>query len=157
MTQSVTGSYDALYNVCVGLYAAQPHTVVSYGDPGNYQADLVVAMMAIRLPITAPTMGTGRSREKTAEIDILFSQFLNGGPEVQATAVQAVFAAADRLEAYFRTKPNEELSGNCRAAWVTDMQLAAPQIAYQPDDNGGHTPIGRIADLTVTVTAAVRI
>ena len=157
MTQSVTGTRAALFAVCQTLYTGQ-NTLVSWGPPGEFQPDLIVAVMGARVPITRPTMGTGRSREQSCEITVVFSQYVHGGPEASQPAETAAWAAADQLEAYFRTKPNEELGGACRDAWVSAKDIADPEIAWEPTGDGtSSAAVGRVATVTVTVTAAVRI
>lgn len=161
MPQSVVGSMDALYAVLQQLYAT-PNTsvVVVLGDPGVYQADLIVSLLEMREPRTRPTAGPGRSRDLMVEIDVLFSQFAAGGDEVQKTVVDLAHAAADQLEAYFRVGGNEKLSGNCYDAFVSTASVR-PYVVWSEEKLGDGSTIsvavGRACDITDTVTVRVRI
>lgn len=163
MPQSIAGVVTNLHAACVALYAATSGTddqpvLVTLGQPGQYQPNAIVAIgMDMRLPITRPTMGTGRSREQTAEIDVVVSVYVPGGEEGQATAIAAALALQAQLETYLRTSPNESLSGACRDSWVSAAQLAN-SVAYQQFDDPSSTPVptGRITEITLTVTAAIR-
>lgn len=165
MTQSIAGTVTGLFAACQGLYGSATGSdlspvFVSLGDPGSYQPlELVVVGAAIRQPITRPTMTTTRSREKTAEIDVLFSVIVPGmvtedvtASGTQADALARVLALTDQLEAYFRTKPNEELGGACRESWVSN--IVGPVLVEAKDKDG--RKLGRLAELTVTITAAIR-
>jgi hypothetical protein len=151
MAQSVTAVWTNLYAVCQSLFP--PPVLVSFGDPGAYQPDVIVAVMGGQIPVARPTMGTNRSREKTVTMDVIISVFVAGGDPSQTSAWTTAQAMSDLLEAYFRTSPNETLSGACREAWVTNT---APVFSNARDAATGNQT-GSICDITVTITAAVRI
>lgn len=164
MVQSIQGTLTALHAVCRDtIFANQTgadgaKVLVSMGDPGQYQAATIVAVgVDIRLPITRPTAGTGRSREQAAEIDVVISVYVPGGEEAQATANNAALTLQGLLETHFRTKPNEELGGACREAFPSNAHLV-PSVAFQTFDDPQVAPVvtGRIAENTVTVTAHIR-
>lgn len=163
MAQSIAGVLTNLHAACVALYATtlgsdgQP-VLVSPGQPGQYQPHAILAVgMELRLPITRPTMGTGRSREQTAEIDVVASVYVAGGDEAQSTANAAALALQAQLETYLRTSPNETLSGACRDSYVSNARLE-PAVAWQQLDGPNSTPVaaGRVATNTITVTALIR-
>lgn len=157
MTQSMKGARDALYVACQGLYAAVMDssgspTLVSYGKPGNYQPQNIVAVMDCRRPkIERPTMGPARSRRVDAEIDVIFSIFVPGTEVAQPTASDACDDMTTQLEAYFRTSPNERLGGACFDAYVSSID--GPRADATVSDTGAVT--GRIAESIVTVTAKI--
>ena len=159
MPQSIKGSIANLFTACKTLYASTVDAsgapvLVTYGPPGTYQPENIVAVaMAVRQPIMRPTLGTARSREKDAEIDIAVSVFVPGPQAAQQTADEALIDLTDMLESYFRTAPNETLSGACREAWVSNIVGPTPTEAVDPQSG---TVAGRIADATVTVTARIR-
>lgn len=155
MAQSVTGSWDALLAALQTLFPDP--AVVTSGDPGEYTADLIVTLLELRAPVTRPTSGTGRSRDKTVEIDVLFSQYVAGGDEAQQPANQGAWAAADQLEAYLRVQGNERLGGNCYDAWVANTDLRPYTVWVNEDGLQQPVPAGRAADVTSTVTVRVRI
>jgi hypothetical protein len=159
MPQSVSGTWDALLTAIQGLFPASANnsTLVSPGDPGDYQPDLIIALMGVKGPITQTTMGTNRSRDKRINIEVVISKYVHGGPEAQQPANQAAWAAADIIEAYFRTSPNEKLGGACYNSYVevTDM---TPAISWEAVDGlPDPVPSGRTAEIAMTVTAWIRI
>jgi hypothetical protein len=159
MTQSIKGARDGLFTVCQALYAAATDSnvapvLVTYGPPGAYQANNIVAVgMATRRPITRPTMGTTRSRNTDAEIEVWISVFVPGAETAQQTATDACEDLIDLLEARFRTSPNETLGDTCREAWVSDVDGPNPAVVTNPETKA---VTGRTADAIVTVTASIR-
>lgn len=163
MTQSIDGTLSALFAACQSAYGATngpdgAKVLVALGEPGQYQPAAIVAVgMAVRMPISRPTMGTGRSREIAAEIDVVASVFVAGGEEAQVTANLAALGLQSQLETYLRTGTNNTLGGACRDAYVSRAELI-PSLARQAvDDPAMPAQItGRIADNVLTVTAHVR-
>lgn len=156
MSQSIKGARSALYDVAVALYGAQVDTsgrkvLVSYGKPGSYQPDFIVALMNTRQPITRPTMGTNRSREKEAEIDFLFSCYVPGAEVAQQVATEACDDLIELLDAHFRTAPNETLDGACREAWVSNVEGPVPDVITDKT-----RVTGKVAEAIVTVTVRIR-
>lgn len=159
MAQSIKATRNNLFTVLGTLFpqTTTSTTLVSRGDPGEYTPDLIVAMMGTRAPITQPTAGTNRSRDKRIAIDLVISSYVHGGIEAQQPAEDAAWDAADLIEAYFRTSPNETLSGACYNAFAetTDVNLS---VSWERiDDMADPVPVGRIADISMTVTAWIRI
>ena len=160
MTQSVKASRNALYAACQTIYAGQTDgngapVLVTFGRPGPYQANDIVAVgMATRRPITRPTAGTGRSRNTDAEIEVWFSVWVPGTAEVaQQSAVDECDDLIDLLEAYFRTSPQEALSGACRDAWVSNVDGPEAEPVKNPETKA---VTGYLAAAIVTVTASIR-
>jgi hypothetical protein len=159
MTQSIKGSRAGLFTVCQTIYtgvtdASGAPVLVTYGPPGAFQANNIVAVgMATRQPITRPTMAPTRSRDTHADIDIVISVFAPGDETQQQVACEAADDLVTLLETYFRTAPQETLSGACREAWVSNVDGPVPALAIDPESNA---VTGRVATTTVTVTAAIR-
>lgn len=167
MTQSISAAVTNLHAACRDTVFAnskgsddQP-VLVSLGRPGKYQPNNLVAVgMDIRLPIERPTMGTGRSREQTAEIDVTISCWVPGDEDSQPIATAAAFDLLSLLETHLRTSPNERLGGACRDSWVSVARLVQ-QITYQPVEDPSAPPAppiptGRLAEIVATVTASIR-
>lgn len=154
--QSAAGVMDALFVACQQLYA-DAGALVTFGQPGGeYLPDLIVAIMECRTPVTRPTQGPARSREKAAEVDIVFSVFVPGGPEAAQPANTAAWAAADQLETWLRTDPNQRLGGACRDSWVSTC-VATPDIGWDHVDGiDAPIPAGRVVAVTATVRADIR-
>ena len=156
MAQGVSQSWFALYAALGTLFADQ-NQLVCQGDPGNYEPDLIVAMMALRSPITQPTAGPNRSRDKRIEIDLTISSYVHGGPEAQAPAVQAAWDATDAIEAYLRTGSNVTLGGACYNAYL-DVANMTPSIAWETVEGfDSPVPVGRVAEIAAVVKVWIRI
>lgn len=158
MSQSVAGARNALFASLPGIFAGVQDgrgapVLVSYGKPGSYQSDYIVALMNTRRPITRPTMGTARTRHTDAEFDLIVSCYVPGAEVVQQIATDAHDSLVDLLEAYFRVNPNEKLGGACMEAWVSNVDGPVPDTTADP---GSKAITGRVAYSTVTVTARIR-
>lgn len=160
MTQSIKGVRAALFAACQTLYGSSRDSVggevlVSYGFPGSYQPQTIVAVgLTSRQPVTRPTLGTNRSRDKVAQVDVTISVYRAGAAEnVQQAATEDCDDLVLLLEAYFRTSPNEALGGACRDAWVSEIDGPNLDPATQLD-SGAVT--GYTAEAVVTVTANIR-
>jgi hypothetical protein len=163
VSQSVAATIDGLYAAVSELYGATVTSdgapvLVTVGPPGQYQPfGLVAVATQSRLPVTRPTMGTGRSREITAEVDSIISIYVPGGDEAAQPAIDQATELLRMLEDYFRTAPNETLNGGCREAFVSGSSMTT-SVAYQTfdDPTAAPVPTGRVAEITVTVTAYIR-
>lgn len=160
MTQTVKGTRAALYTACKNtIYAASVDgrgapVLVTYGRPGSYQADYIVAVgMGTRQPITRPTLGTNRSRQKDVEIDVIVSVYVPGTEVAQQTASEACDDLTELLDTYLRTSPNETLGGACFDSWVSNIDGPVPDVVTNPETKA---VTGRIAESVVTVTARIR-
>src|SRR4051794_27874611 len=156
MAQGVSQTWSALFAALGGLFQGQGQLVCE-GDPGDYQPDLIVSMMGLRAPITQPTAGATRSRDKRIEIDLAISAYVHGGPEAQAPAVQAAWDAADAIEAYLRTGNNITLGGACYNAFL-ELGNMTPLTAWETVEGfDDPVPAGRIAAIDAVVKAWIRI
>lgn len=156
MAQGVSQSWTALYTALGTLFPG-PGQLVCQGEPGEYQPDLIVAMMALRAPVTQPTAGTTRSRDKRIEINLAISTFVHGGPEAQAPAVQAAWDASDAIETYLRTGNNATLGGACYNAFLDSGDMT-PLTAWETVEGfDDPVPAGRIAALEAVVKVWIRI
>lgn len=159
MPQSIQGALSGLFAACQGIYTGVPNLeggdiAVTYGPPGSDQPSSIVAVgMSIRQPVTRPTLGPARSREKFAELDVLIGTWVPGGYTAQRTATEGCMALVELLEAYFRVPGAETLGGGCMDAWVSFVDGPNPDVSTHPD-TGAAT--GRYARATATVTARIR-
>jgi hypothetical protein len=157
MAQSRKGVSAAIFSDATSLYANQTGpdgsaVLVTYGPPGINQPAAIVAVMGSRNPVARPTMGTNRSRESTTEVDVVISVWVPGEENVQQIASEACHDLVDLFEAYVRTT-DTTLGGACRDAWVSNIEGPNPDISTDAQ-SGAAT--GRIAEATITVTAAIR-
>lgn len=157
--QTVDGVIDGLLQICTTVFTDPfngQQLLVCEGAPGSYQPDLIVAVAtAVRQPVTRPTMGTQRSRERQTEIDIAVSCFVggDGSDGSQRSARLQCNALTDTFEDYFRTKPNETLNNACRESFVSNIDGPTLTTVYHPQ-TGAVT--GRAAESVITVTAYIR-
>lgn len=155
--QSLAGVFDAMFASFVPLYADQVGTdgspvLVTFGPPGQDQPSAIVAIMDTRTLITRPTLGTGRSREMAAEIDVTFSVYTQGDETTQQTSTDCALGLLTVLESNLRTSPNERLGGVARDAWVSAANVAGT-VAVDPDSGN---PAGRVCTVEAVVTALIR-
>jgi hypothetical protein len=139
----------------VALIASQdsPGTYASYGDPGFYQVNEIVVAGNQKVQITRPTSANTRPREEQVDTDVIFSVFAPGGPDQQQVATERAYALLGTFADYFKTKPNETLSGACREAWVSAYDLVE-SISVHPDTD---EVVGRVSEITAIVTSHARI
>lgn len=158
MAQSVKAARQALFTACQEVYTTRADStgakvLVCYGLPGSYQPQNIVAVLDTRQPVTRPTMGTSRSRNKDVEIDVTVSVFRAGDETQQQLAAEDVDDLVDLLESYFRTSPNERLGGACYDAFVSNIAGPTLFASAQPDSGA---VVGYTAEAVVTVTLSVR-
>jgi len=133
------------------LYPAP--TLVSYGDPAEYQPEELVSVMGQHVVIDRPTSGTNRPREEMVETTVEISVYVGGSTDVQQIATERAYVILSGLQDYFKTKPNETLGGACREALVTAYDLTE-SLSLSPD-TGRVT--GQVATIAVIVTSHARI
>lgn len=144
----------ALVSTLQGLYTdLTPQPLISYGDPGTYQPNQIVAVMGATTVYERPTMSTARPREEVMVVEVVMSVFAPGTETQQQTATEAAYVLHDRFADYFKTKPNETLGGACREAWVSGHDLTESQ-AINPQSNA---ITGRIAEIRAQVTVRTRV
>ena len=113
-----------------------------YGHPGTVRMDDMAAVMDARSSQAPATLGSGRNREETISVDVVFSTYRGGND--QATTTARVFAMLAALETSLRTDPT--IGGIVRTAQIADIALAEVS-----------SPEGRVAELAVTIAAVVRL
>jgi hypothetical protein len=154
MGSAFPGVKTALVAALTALYADMtPPPLVSYGDPGKYQPNQIVAVMGTSTLNERPVMSPARPREEIMAVEVVFSVFAPGTETQQETATEAAYVLHDRLADFFKTKPNETLSGACREAWVSGHDLTE-SIAVNPKTNA---VTGRIAEIRAAVTVRTRV
>jgi hypothetical protein len=157
MTQSIAGVYDAMFSSFTTLYANSIGTdgapvLVTFGPPGQYEPSAIVAIQKAAGQITRPTMGTNRSREMAADIDIWISVFTSGDETAQQVSTDCAFDLLTLLEQNLRTAPNERFGGVCRDATISG---ADPEFTVAVDPATGN-PAGRVTDIHATLSALIR-
>jgi hypothetical protein len=102
--------------------------------------------------IQRPTLGTNRSRELSADIEIWFSVYTPGDETAQQVSTDCAFTLLTVLENNLRASPNERLGGVCRDAWISK---ADPEFTVAVDPATGD-PAGRVTDIHAILTAKIR-
>jgi hypothetical protein len=156
--QGIRATWDACFDALQSLYSSRPpETVVVAGPPGNYQPDLVVAMMGIRMPIERPTMSTNRSRDIHMQLDITFSAYVAGGEEAQPLANDMAFDAFAAFEVWVRTGANAKFGGACYESFLISGDVT-PAVAWERvDDLPDPVPAGRTADIDAVLESWIRL
>lgn len=148
---SVSAAKAALFALCQTLYASQsPEVLVFYGLPGTFESTDIVAVTDVVTSVMRPTMGGNRSREENSQLTVVVSIFRPGDQTQQQQATERAYALVNLLAQYFRSTPNETLSGTSRDVWVESYELTEsddPQIISR----------GRQATIVVSVRALARI
>lgn len=127
------------------LPALFPDAQVTYGPPGSWLSEVVVAVGNAVVESTQQVMGTRRPRREDAEVEVVLSVFQAGGPEAQQAATEAAFSLLGTLADYFRTQGNETLGGACDNAMIT-------AYALDESDDPDVLERGRSAAVTATLT-----
>ncbi len=92
-----------VYEACVDLFGDEESTAVSFGMPGSYHADDLVAVMRLTSdqvagPLTGGPQGR-RSRDETLTLEVLFSAFRGGGSDAaEIVAAERAYDLLRRLE-----------------------------------------------------------
>ena len=152
MSTSAPAVKAALVAACEVLFPAP--ALVSYGRPGTYQPDEIVAVMGQRTVNTRGAMSPARQREETVETVVVFSVYRPGDQSQQQDATERAYAMCDDLTEYLRTSPNEALGGACREARVTSHELVESAVTV-PGDPSRVT--GRTAEIEAVVTSTARV
>lgn len=158
MASSVPAVRAAAVAVLQGLFP--PPTLIVYGAAGSNLADEIVGLGGTTTKIERPTSTTQRTREETVETEVIFSVWTGAGPEQDQVITERAYVMLSAFADYFKTKPNETLSGACREALVTAYDDAGGVGAtYEPDPDspGGFIVTGRLIEITAVLTARTRI
>lgn len=137
----------ALFAQLGSLYSSPVQ--VCFGHPGTYLADDIVSVAGVRSRQDVSTMSPQRTREEELDVDVVFSSYRGGGPEVQQVVTERAYALLALLEDYLKTT-DYTLGGTVRLARVTSHDLAE-------SDDPDVLAAGRVAEITATVTCQVRI
>ena len=137
----------ALFTLCQTLFPAPIQ--VAYGHPGTDLESDIVSVGAVRATQDIATMSPQRNREETLTVDVIFSCFTGGGTESQQTVTERAYALCALLENYLQTT-DYTLAGTARLARVTSATLIESEDVEL-------LALGRLAEVTATVTVVVRI
>jgi hypothetical protein len=149
----------ALIGLLGGLYR---DAQVTYGPPVQLAARMAY-INAARIPTNIqPTTSGGprRSRDETAEVDVVLSCFRPGDTASVDDAQQQVsddaWAMYATLENHFRSRDAAPLTPASRDA-IADHADEQIYPAIDTDEDGTEVTIGWICDITVTVTTTTRL
>ena len=147
-TSSAATLKAALYSVCQTLYA-NSEVFVSYGHPGTVNVNDIVSIGRVSGRQDYATMSPSRSREEELTLEVMYSVFRGGDMSQEQVAVERAYALLAQLETYCRTT-DTTLGGVVRWCMLTDHSC---ESSADPDI----VTVGRIAELTATFTAHVRL
>lgn len=151
MSSAAPAFKNALYDALVVLFPAPK--LVTYGHPGGQSADDMIGVMDMSSEQELATMGTNRRREETITVEVVISCW-RGGTD-QQTVTEAAYTILGSIEDYLQhsgtaSSTQITLGGVVREARVTSHELTE---TADPDD----LALGRLAEITATITAHVRI
>lgn len=122
---------------------------VSFGHPGQVQADDLVAFMGCVSEQEPATYGTRRQREETLLLDVVVSVYRGGGSDVEQVASDRAYELLGQLEQYVRVT-DTELGGVVRHCFMvghTSDGSTDPQVLAQ----------GRLIEINAQFAAKARI
>lgn len=93
---------NALYDHAVTLWAADPAIDVSYGHPGQNQADDIVAFMDWSGEQQPVTLTPRRQREEILRVTVQFSIYRGGGRSEEKVCTDRLIELLGALEKYTR-------------------------------------------------------
>lgn len=121
----------------------------SYGQPGNYMPDDVVAWRGVQSSHVPATIGPQRSRHETLTVEVVISCWRGGGPEMELVCAQRAYKILRAIEYYAR---------------VTDTTLGGAVLwcfLEQHQSDGATDPQlleeGRVIEITATFKAEARV
>ncbi len=119
--------------------------LVTYGAPGRYQPDDIVAVMDIESDSEAATISPNRAREETLSLTVVASCY-RGGEDTQQVCTERAYVLIDIVEAYLRTT-DPTVGGTVRG-------LLGP-VSYSLEESLSEQ--GRTSEVTATFTVYARI
>jgi hypothetical protein len=140
----------ALFNACVGLY---PSALVTYGHPGAQSADDMVGVMNVTSDQEVGPLSPQRRREETLTIEVIFSCWRGGAD--QRTVTEAAYTLLALLENYLQDTGVSASTQITLGGTVRDARVMGHELAETEDP--ADMALGRLAEITATVTARVRI
>ena len=151
MSSAAPAFKAALFTACQGLFPSP--ALVTYGHSGTQSADDMIALMDMTSEQEVGPLSPQRRREETLTIEVVFSCW--GGGVDQQTITTRAYALLALLEDYLQNSgvsasTQINLGGVVRDCRVTSHVLVETD---DPDD----LALGRLAEITATVTARVRI
>lgn len=138
MSSAAPAIKAALVAVLAGVVDAD--TLVSYGQPGTYQPDDIVAVLDVSSASERDPQTLDRSRTETVNVTVTVSCYRGGGTEVQQTVTERAYALLALVESYVKTT-NPTLGG---IVWG-DAVVIAHDLAEAA------APDGRVAEIAATV------
>lgn len=138
-----------------------PEAVVCYGPPQpQAMSDQMASVGNASVVHERPTAGgQSRSREETAEVQVILSCAVAGDGEsydnAQQLATEAAYAMFDILEDHFRDRNASTLGGVARDAIVSRHELNEYHATRQ--EGPQVVIVGRIGEITATITTRVRL
>lgn len=122
---------------------------VAFGHPGQSQADDIVAFGRVSTEQDVATLGSNRSREETLTLDVVFSIFRGGGPDMEKVASDRGYALLGQLETFARVT-DTTIGGTVRHCFLVSHESDGstdPQILAA----------GRLIEITAQFRAQARI
>lgn len=139
---------DAFYTTAGTLWAGSA-VQVSFGHPGQTQADDIVAFMGVNSEQEFATYGSNRGREETLVLDVRVSIYRAGGAEQEKVCSDRAYELLGELEEYVRVT-DTTLGGAVRHCFLLGHSSDGstdPQILSQ----------GRLIEIEAQFVAKARV
>lgn len=134
----------ALFSALPGVAALAAPVLITYGLPGKYQPDDILAILDSDGDSVHATIGSPRSREET--IRQTFTASCYRGGDSQQLATERAFALMDAVVEWCRN--TDPTVGGTVRSMLPDVTWALEESVEEQ---------GRVADLTFTLTFNARI
>lgn len=136
-------------------------TLVSYGYPGTYLPDEIVAVRGVTSDREYGALSNQRHLEELLQIEAVVSVAL-GGPDSQQDSTERALDMLAAIETYLTDvgvadSAQLSLGGSVRRAWVSHFDLVESDEALTDADGTPLINASRWCDITFTITARARI
>jgi len=139
---------NAFYDAVVQLLDGQ-RVLVSFGTPGTWEPDEIVAVGRVSESQDQATMGTNRSREEVIELEVVISVARGGGPEMERVCSDRCYEILRLIERHFRMD-DVTVGGTVRECFLKSHDSAGATA----EELLAH---GRVIDITAIFEARNRV
>ncbi|TFD74733.1 hypothetical protein [Cryobacterium fucosi] len=140
---------EAMFNIAVGLWAADTTVQVAFGHPGQTMMNDIVSFGELGSSQVPGPMGGQRSRDETLTLTVIFSIFRGGGADQEIVTARRGYALLGQLENYVR-KTDTTVTGTVRSCFLASH---ASDGSTDPDVLAA----GRLTTIAAQFVAVTRI
>lgn len=140
---------DAMVDAAHTLWDPDPNIQISYGHPGMNMLNDIVGFGRVSSEQEVAAYGPTRPREETLTLDVTFSIYRPGGPEMEKVATDRAYELLRQLARYVRIT-DTTVGGTVRDCFLT---------AHESDGSTDPETLsqGRLIEVMATFTAHARV